>query len=204
EPAPVAPASRPFRETGSADFAYEVQYLLDAPEPAIGPLRATLGGLGDSLVVASVEGHTWNIHVHVNDVGAAIEAGIGAGRPHRISVTRFADQAPVPAPAGRPAPSGRGAVVVVTGDGLAEVFRQEGAMVVPGSSPSTAELLAAIRLAGVAEVVVLPNAGPVQAVAAAAAEQARAEGVRAGMVPTRSPVQALAALAVRDARRRFE
>jgi uncharacterized protein len=179
-----------------------VQYLLDAPEPAVGPLRATLAGLGDSLVVASVEGQTWNIHVHVNDVGAAIEAGIGAGRPHRISVTRFADGAAPPSAAG-PAPV-RGAVVVVTGDGLAEVFRQEGAVVVPGTSPSTAELLAAIHRAGAAEVVVLPNGGPVQAVAAAAAEQARAEGIRAGVVPTRSPVQALAALAVRDARRRFE
>ena len=35
---------------------------------------------------------TWNVHVHVNDVGAAIEAGVRAGRPYRISVTRFADQ----------------------------------------------------------------------------------------------------------------
>ncbi len=201
---PATPAASRARETGSADYAYEVQYLLDAPEPALGPLRATLAGLGDSLVVACVEEQTWNVHVHVNDVGAAIEAGIGAGRPHRISVTRFADQAGSARSTTPPAPSGRGAVVVVTGDGLAEVFRREGAVVVPGSSPSTAELLAAIGQAGAAEVVVLPNAGPVQAVAAAAAEQARAEGVRAGVVPTRSPVQALAALAVRDTRRRFE
>jgi dihydroxyacetone kinase-like predicted kinase len=94
--------------------------------------------------------------------------------------------------------------VVVTGAGLAELFRQEGAVVVLGPSPSTGEILGAIRRVGAGEVVVLPNAGPVQAVAAAAAEQARAEGVRAGVVPTRSPVQALAALAVRDDGRRFE
>ena len=40
--------------------------------------------------------------------------------------------------------------------------------------------------------------------AAAAAEEARAAGIRVGVVPTRSPVQALAALAVRDAGRAFD
>jgi DAK2 domain fusion protein YloV len=199
--APPAAAPRrtaaPLRETGSTEYAYEVQYLLDAPEPEIAPLKAALAGLGDSLVVVGVDGATWNVHVHVNDIGAAIEAGIVAGRPHRISVTRFTDQAP-------PEPRARAAVVVVSGAGLAELFRQEGAIVVLGPSPSTGEILDAIRRVGAGEVVVLPNAGPVQAVAAAAAEQARAEGVRAGVVPTRSPVQALAALAVRDDGRRFE
>src|SRR6185503_10452879 len=49
----------------------------------------------------------------------------------------------------------------------------------------------------------LPNDGNVHAVAAAAAEEARASGVQVGVIPTRSPVQALAAMAVRDASRRF-
>ena len=34
----------------------------------------------------------WNVHVHVDDVGAAIEAGLEAGRPYRIRVTHFASQ----------------------------------------------------------------------------------------------------------------
>jgi dihydroxyacetone kinase-like predicted kinase len=93
---------------------------------------------------------------------------------------------------------------VVTGAGLTAVFDREGAVTVPGPSPSTSEILTAIRRSGAAEVVVLPNAGPVQAVAAAAAAEARAHGVRVAVVPTRSPVQALAALAVRDVSRRFE
>src|SRR3712207_8580928 len=49
-----------------------------------------------SLVVVGVDtptGREWNVHVHVADVGAAIEAGIEAGRPHRISVTPLA---PIP------------------------------------------------------------------------------------------------------------
>jgi len=200
--APVQPAPRrrvTVRETGWPEYAYEVQYLLDAPAEAIAALKSALGGLGDSLVVVAVEPLVWNVHVHVNDIGAAIEAGIEAGRPRRITVTRFADQPP-PAPAGL----ARAVVVVVTGAGLTAVLDQEGAVTVPGPNPSTAEILAAIRRSGATEAVVLPNAGPVQAVAAAAATEARADGVRVGVVPTRSPVQALAALAVRDPGRRFE
>ncbi|GAA5182076.1 hypothetical protein GCM10023322_18210 [Rugosimonospora acidiphila] len=185
-------------EAGPVEFGYEVQYLVDAPEPAVEALRKQLAPLGDSLVVVGDGEGTWNVHVHVDDVGAAIEAGVRAGRPHRISVTRFADRI---AP---PEPQDRCAVVVATGDGLIELFRGEGALIVAGPTPSTGEILAAIRAAGARQVVVLPGSRATQAVAALAAEQARAQGARVGVVPTRSPVQTLAALAVRDEGRRFE
>jgi DAK2 domain fusion protein YloV len=204
-PGTVPAAPRPLttsREAGSDAYAYEVQYLLDAAEPAVRSLRARLTQLGDSLVVVGTGDGTWSVHVHVNDVGAAIEAGIEAGRPYRIRVTRFAEQAaPEPQP---PDPQARAAIVVATGAGLAEVLRGEGAAVVPGPSPSSGEILAAIRASGAGRVVVLPGDRGTQEVAAEAAAQARAEGIRVGVVPTRSPVQALAALAVRDAGRRFE
>ena len=51
-----------------------------------------LAALGDSVAVADDGDGTWNVHVHCTDVGAAIEAGIDVGRPHRITVIRFADQ----------------------------------------------------------------------------------------------------------------
>ncbi|OKI89365.1 DAK2 domain-containing protein [Micromonospora sp. CB01531] len=202
---PASPAVRPpataAREAGSSAYAYEVQYLLDATEEAVVRLRAELGALGDSLVIVGGAGPaigTWNVHVHVNDVGAAIEAGVVAGRPHRITVTRFADQAPPP-----PLPDGRAAVVVATGAGIAELFGAEGATVVP-ANPSTGELLDAIHATGAARVVVLPNDPNTQSVASTAAREAHRLGVKVSVVPTRSPVQALAALAVRDPSRRFE
>ncbi|QDY06985.1 DAK2 domain-containing protein [Micromonospora sp. HM134] len=207
-PAPVARPVRPpltvVRETGSPGYAYEVQFLLDAPPEAVTRMRAELATLGDSLVVVGDAGPpagstTWNVHVHVNDVGAAVEAGVAAGRPYRISVTRFADQAP---PADHPATDGRAAVVVATGVGIAELLAGEGATVVPGN-PSTGELLDAIRATAAARVVVLPNDPNTQAVASAAAREAHRLGVKVSVVPTRSPVQALAALAVRDPQRRF-
>lgn len=195
EPPPDTPPASP----GQCEFsryAYEVQYLLDAEEAAVSGLRATLGRLGDSLVVVGTGDGTWNVHVHVDDVGAAIEAGVAAGRPHRISVTRFADQPPRD-------PRARGAVVVASGDGLVELFSGEGAVVI-GGRPSTAEVLAAIRATRAGEVVVLPNDPDAHAVTTAAAEEAMAEQIRVAVVPTRSPVQALAALAVRDQQRRFD
>ncbi|MEV4478819.1 DAK2 domain-containing protein [Micromonospora coxensis] len=208
-PAPLTRAVRPplttVRETGSDEYAYEVQFLLDADHEAVSTMRETLDALGDSLVVVGdgAESHgTWNVHVHVNDVGAAVEAGVVAGRPYRISVTRFADQAP-PTPRPGPATDGRAAVVVAAGAGIAELFAGEGATVVPGN-PSTRELLDAVRATAAARVVVLPNDPNTQAVASAAAKEAHALGVKVSVVPTRSPVQALAALAVRDPKRRFE
>jgi dihydroxyacetone kinase-like predicted kinase len=153
--------------------------------------------------------------VHVNDVGAAIEAGLDAGRPSRITVTRFADQLGAAAPPkdderddhdwaeGSATRAGRAVVVVCSGERLAALFAAEGATVLAGT-PSTGEVLAAIESTGAGRVVVLPNDRDVAAVAGAAADEARARGIKAGVVPTRSPVQGLAALAVRDPERRFE
>jgi uncharacterized protein len=202
------------RETGSTEYGYEVQYLLDADETAVAALRTELQQLGDSLVVVGSGAGpglpVWNVHVHVNDVGAAIEVGVRAGRPHRISVTRFADQMPAAAPVEPETPpydpEARGIVVVASGPGLADIFATEGAVVVAGgptNNPSTMDVLVAIRATGAGRVALLPNDSNVLGVAQAAAEEARASGVRVGVVPTKSPVQAMAAIAVRDSSRRF-
>ncbi|HCA84798.1 MAG TPA: dihydroxyacetone kinase, partial [Streptomyces sp.] len=57
---------------------------------------------------------------------------------------------------------------------------------------------------GAREVVLLPNDAALRHQAAAAAEQARAEGVRVALIPTRSAVQGIAALAVHEPARRFD
>ena len=183
--------------------AYEVMYLLDAPGSAIAMLREALAPLGDSLVVVGGE-PTWNVHVHVDDVGAAIEAGIAAGHPHRIRVTSFREQALA---SGAAAPDGRGVVSVVAGEGLGDLFEAAGATVVrggPGRRASMGELLDGLRRAGARDLVVLPNDRDSLAVAEAAAGQARDEGLRVAVIPTTASVQALAALAVHDESRRFE
>jgi uncharacterized protein len=182
----------------------EVQYLLaDSDEAAVARLQDRLAALGDSLVVVGVDtpdGREWNVHVHVGDVGAAIEAGIEAGRPYRIAVTPLA---PVRPPA--PVPDTRAVVAIVPDGGLAELFTDEGATVVPCGPDGVLEddVLAAVLGSGAAGVVVLPNDATLTALASRAADRAREEGRDVAVVPTRSAVQGLAALAVADPTRRF-
>ncbi len=208
-PVPIQPAELDLSEDGPA---YEVMFLLDAEDSAIPELRARLAPLGDSLVVVGGDG-LWNVHVHVDDVGAAIEAGIEAGRPYRVRVTHFAEQLSQAEAARRRGltadgePLQRGVVAVGAGPGLLELFGEAGAGAVPGGPGrrcSTGELLAAIHETGAPEVILLPNDADSIAVAEAAAQAARDEGIRAAVIPTRAQVQGLAALAVHDASRAFD
>ena len=184
--------------------AYEVMYLLDAPDETIAQLRSTLAGLGDSLVVVGGEG-LWNVHVHVDDVGSAIEAGIEAGRPHRVRVTHFAEQIAAREPRQR---VGRAIVAVAAGPGLAELFEEAGAVVVrggPGNRPSTGMLLDAMVRSGAQEVVVLPNDNDsVRAAQVAASTAEKDHDMRVAVIPTTAQVQGLAALAVHEPGRTFD
>lgn len=190
------------REAGSAEYDYEVMYLLDSTDEARATgLRARLAELGDCVSVVSDGAGLWTVHVHCQDVGAAIEAGVEAGRPHRITVIRFADQLPTE-PAGLLRE--RAVVVLADGDGLAELFRGEGAVVCQwsGQRPTAAELLATLTGAGAKHLVVLPNDAELTVIAEDAAEHAVRSGYDVVVVPTASPVQGLAALAVHDPARR--
>lgn len=69
---------------------------------------------------------------------------------------------------------------------------------------STAELLAAVGMAGTAQVVLLPNDRDSRAVAEAAAREMRSSGVRVAVVPIVATVQAIAALAVHDPELEFD
>jgi DAK2 domain fusion protein YloV len=202
---PIPHATGDLTEEGPS---YEVMYLLDAEEDAVPALRQALSALGDSLVVVGGEG-LWNVHVHVDDVGAAIEAGIAAGRPHRIRVTHFAEQAADPRQR-TPARTGRRVVAVAAGPGLASLFEEAGAEVVhggPGRRPSTGQLLEAITGCGAAEVIVLPNDHDTVRAAEVAARTAEADSdgaIRVAVIPTQAQVTGLAAVAVHEPGRSFD
>ncbi|MEU1852053.1 DAK2 domain-containing protein [Streptomyces sp. NPDC019990] len=193
---------------GRGGPAFEVIYLLEAGDAAVARLRERLDGLGDSLVVVGGDG-LWNVHVHVDDAGAAVEAGIEAGRPHRIRITHFGagDVHTTGAERPRREPAQRAVVAVVPGEGLAGLYDEAGATTVlarPGEPPASGELVQAVRRAHAREVVLLPNDAELRHTAAAAAEQARTEGIRVALIPTRSAVQGIAALAVHEPERRFD
>ena len=180
-------------------------YLLDAPDETITELRSTLAGLGDSLVVVGGEG-LWNVHVHVDDVGSAIEAGIEAGRPHRVRVTHFAEQIAAREPQKR---VGRAIVAVAAGPGLAGLFEEAGAVVVrggPGNRPSTGMLLEAIGpLAARRRSSSCPTTTTRCASAQVAASTAETDhDMRVAVIPTTAQVEGLAALAVHEPGRTFD
>ncbi|GAA1721054.1 DAK2 domain-containing protein [Streptomyces yatensis] len=224
------PAGCPADDAADGGPAFEVIYLLEAGDMAVAALRERLDALGDSLVIVGGDG-LWNVHVHVDDAGAAVEAGIQAGRPYRIRITHFdgaaarkagaagpdrpgpvvvlPDQPGAKGPIGGPRTErvGRAVVAVVLGDGQAALCAEAGATAVatrPGEPPGSGELVDAVRRAGAREVVLLPNDTELRHTAAAAAAQARAEGVRVAVIPTRSAVQGIAALAVHEPARSFD
>ncbi|MGH3372963.1 MAG: DAK2 domain-containing protein, partial [Nocardioidaceae bacterium] len=204
----VIPVPLPTDDLRPDGPAYEVMYLLDADDDAVAVMRRALAPLGDSLVVVGGDG-LWNVHVHVDDVGAAVEAGIAAGRPYRIRVTHFAEQVARHGRAGSPtrARTGRKVVVVAGGAGLERLFEEAGAQVVErsGARPSTGEVMKAVAGCGAAEVIILPNDRDSVAVTEAAAQAVRDEGgVRVAVIPTSTQVQGLAALAVHEPGRPFE
>ncbi|MDN3025115.1 DAK2 domain-containing protein [Streptomyces sp. S.PB5] len=188
--------------------AFEVIYLLEAEDDAVDRLRRRLDGLGDSLVVVGGDG-LWNVHVHVDDAGAAVEAGVEAGRPYRIRITHFGLGDVHTRGGERPLRERvqRAVVAVVPGEGLAGLYTEAGATTVlarPGEPPASGEIVEAVRRAHAREVVLLPNDADLRHTAAAAAEQARTEGIRVALIPTRSAVQGIAALAVHEPDRRFD
>jgi DAK2 domain fusion protein YloV len=190
---------------GLYGLRYEVMYLLEAPDESIPAFREVWAGLGDSIVVVG-GGGLWSCHVHTDDIGAAIEAGVEAGRPREIRVSDLQEEVEeerwvreaVARQAGteEQEPPVRCAVVAVcTGEGIRRIFWSLGVHhVVSGGqsmNPSTAELLAAIDAAPGEQVVLLPNNKNIVPVA----QQAAAQSVKSvRVIPTVGIQEGFAAL----------
>ncbi|WP_019854891.1 DAK2 domain-containing protein [Actinopolyspora mortivallis] len=202
-------------------YSYEVMYLLSEVRATAAELRERLGRIGDCVSVADTgEGSgvgasadLWAVHVHCDDVGAAIETGVELGRPHGIRVTRFADQlaaANTANGAGRQvsregASAGHVVLALARGERLGELFRSEGARVLTFGErelPDTREILEAVLETGREQVLLLPNEEGLLEPAENAAAAAVRAGIDAVVIPTSAPVQGLAALAVHDPERR--
>jgi DAK2 domain fusion protein YloV len=198
----------------ASSLRYEVMYLLEAKDATIPAFKDTWASLGDSIVVVGGDG-MWNCHVHTNDVGAAIEAGIEAGRPRSIRVTDLLDQVeeeqwvreqtatPARESAADPAtgaePCTTAVVAVGVGEGVQRLLNSLGvqAVVAGGQSmnPSTAQILEAVERCPADSVIVLPNNKNIVPVA----EQVHALTTRrVEVVPTQAIVEALAALVAYD------
>ncbi|OBK18994.1 dihydroxyacetone kinase [Mycobacterium asiaticum] len=189
---------------------FEVMYLLaGCGTDAADTLRERLGELGDSVAIAAAPEQSYSVHVHTDDAGAAIEAGLVAGRLSRIVVSALSSGI-----SGLPAGGwtrDRAVLAVVDGDGADELFAGEGAFVLrpdrdqpteSGAAPavgiSAHQLVRAVVDTGAAQVMVLPNGYVAAEELVAGCTAAIGWGVDVVPVPTGSMVQGLAALAVHD------
>jgi DAK2 domain fusion protein YloV len=190
------------QEGGVADLRYEVMFFLDAPDEHVDGFRSTWGALGDSIVVVGGDG-LWNCHVHTDDIGGAIEAGIAVGRPHDIRVTDLLEQVGdhddslvPPAPV---TPLTTAVVAVAVGDGVHDLLRNLGVQqVVAGGqsmNPSTAQILEAVEACAAEGVIVLPNNKNIVPVAKQVPDLT---DLPVAVVPTAAVVEALSALLAYD------
>ena len=204
EPAPRRPAAETAAQPPAPQF--EVMYLLGGCDTEGAELlRERLDGLGESVAIATsgvVGGHS--VHVHTDDAGAAIEAGLAFGDPRRIQISVLTSGT-----SGLPPGSWtreRAVLAVVDGDGAAELFAEEGACVLrpdpltddPATVITAQQLLRAVVDTGAAQVLVLPNGYVAAEELVAGCTAAIGWGIDVVPLPTGSMVQGLAALAVHE------
>jgi DAK2 domain fusion protein YloV len=213
DPLPIAPSADSIdvhvheetevRESSIADLRYEVMYFLDADDAKMHAFREVWSGIGDSIVIVGGEG-LYNCHIHTDDIGAAVEAALDAGRPREIRVTDLSDQvieerwvregSAEQVDEQDPAPP-TAVVAVVVGDGVGRIFRSLGVRVIvkggQSMNPSTADLVEAVIATGSDQVVLLPNNKNIRPVA----DQVDAlVDQLVTVVPTNSIVEGFAAL----------
>jgi DAK2 domain fusion protein YloV len=204
EPAPRRPVPEIAAQPPAPQF--EVMYLLGGCDTeGADLLRERLDELGESVAIATsgvVGGYS--VHVHTDDAGAAIEAGLAVGDPRRIQISMLTSGT-----SGLPPGSWtreRAVLAVVDGDGAAELFGGEGACVLrpdpladdPTTVITAQQLLRAVVDTGAAQVMILPNGYVLAEELVAGCTAAIGWGIDVVPLPTGSMVQGLAALAVHE------
>ena len=185
-------------------YGYCTEVLIEGQALPVDDLRERVLAMGDSVLVVGDESLV-RIHVHTDDPGALLALGTGAGSLVQVKVDNIRHQArrfveqhrerdeaadKVSAPE-----SLISSVAVVSGEGLADLFRSVGCSQVvsggPTMNPSTRDILAAIESCPTDEVLILPNDKNIIMAANQAAEAARKHAV---VVPSRSVPQGITAL----------
>ncbi len=221
EPAPPAvdvPAGGPAAAACTPGGGrYEVMYLLEgsvmadapdghrqAPDEVVAAVRDRLAAIGDSVVVVAGR-RVVSVHVHTDDIGAAVAAGIDVGVPSELRVEDLQAMAEAVAAAAGAAPQRTTTTVLVgaAARGLRRLVAAQGAQVLRlDAGEWTATRLAAALGVEAADgpVVLLPGRGDVcDAAGMAASAVAAAVDVHVEVVDEAAgPAEVVAALAVLD------
>jgi len=188
-------------ETWRMTGEYEVMYALRGAAPSdLDALRDHLSELGHSVVIVGDQAIA-QVHVHLAEAGAAVEAALPLGGLSQVRITAV----PSHPAAGQPAVGRRSLLAVVAGPGLAEAVSSLGGVpVLATDGDVTIEQLAAAAQQSCGDVVILPNGSQNLKRAGEVAAELRRSGRRVGIIPTRAQVQGLAAMAVHEPSADFE
>ena len=177
---------------------YEVMYALRGAS-AVGreALRERLSALGHSVVLVGDQSVA-QVHVHLTEAGAAIEAALGQGRLSQIRITALPPERSAPA-------SERTVLSVMAGPGLADAVSAMGGtpIVAIDRDRTLVELTAAAEHSG-GDLIILPNDPDTLARAGEIADALRGPDRRVSVIPTIAQVQGLAAIAVHEPAADFE
>jgi fatty acid kinase len=187
-------------EHSSSTYRYCTNFAVTGKNMAPGRFIPKLEALGDSVMVVG-DASTLKVHLHTDEPERATAVFADAGEVSHLDVAdmrvQVAERAERLTDVPEDVPSGLavrcGAVAVVSGEGLAQMFAELGVYTLDGGptlNPSTYELLAAIHEVEAQEVVVLPNSGNVIMAAERAAELSEKQVV---VVPVTSQQAGLAA-----------
>jgi len=191
-------------EAEESPYGYCTEVLIEGRDLPVDELRERVLAMGDSVLVVGDESLV-RVHVHTDDPGLLLTLGTGAGSLVQVKVDNIRHQAKRfvelhheqdEAVASGSVPESRiSSVAVVSGDGLADIFRDVGCSQVvsggPTMNPSTRDILAAIDSCSTDEVVVLPNDKNIVMAAKQAVEATQKHAV---VVPSRSAPQGIMAL----------
>jgi DAK2 domain fusion protein YloV len=175
---------------------YEVMYTLrGAPASDLDGLRERLSELGHSVVIVGDQAIA-QVHVHLDEAGAAVEAALPLGELSHLRITALPS---------KPGSAGRSVLAVVAGSGLANTVASLGGVpVLATDGDVTTDQLKAAADQICGDLVILPNGVSNLKRAADVAKGLRRAGRRVGIIPTVAQVQGLAAMAVHEPSADFE
>ena len=157
-----ATTSVPIGPVEEVPYGYCTEFLLkgDKLEPEI--LRKRLEKKGESLIVVGDDSAV-RIHIHTLTPGHIIDLATKLGTVHQVRIRNMDEQHQdfLEMQKERLPTTDTAVIVVVSGDGLTDVFGSLGAAaVVPGGqtmNPSTKDILQAVESAPSEQVIILPN-----------------------------------------------
>lgn len=156
-------------------YGYCTQFVLEADELDLDALRTRMRGIADSTVVIGNSSRAM-VHGHAEDPGRLISAGVLVGSIGKVKIENMDVQRDeLSSTLRREADEGPAVIAVAPGAGIADVFRQEGAVqIVTGGNtmnPSVRDLMAAIDRTRADTVYLLPNNKNIVPTAKQAAER---------------------------------